>query len=393
MIRIIRYTVVVVITLILLLLLWQFSVPILLFLLSLTVAAALRPIISTITSRNISKRFALGVVYFLLIAALVSSILLISPPLLEEVQRATDDFVSNYDRAKAEWPTRGGLFQQTLAEQLPPSADFYQALTSERGLPVLTGILGIASNFFSGLGQIAIVLILSLYWSADQFRFERLALSLIPEEHHPKALHVWRSVETGVGEYLRSELVQSVLAGLMLWLGYSVLGIRYPILLALWGAIARLIPWFGSIIAVLPALLIGIGVSSIVGVVATVYTIGIMLVLSLVIEPRFFPRYKYSSLLIVLFVIALAEAFGFIGVILAPPLAVSVQILFRHLYPLALPAFSTEVNTEVESIRKRLLELKRRLQGSRNRESINLADRLNRLASQTSEYFQEYQEY
>lgn len=390
MIRIVRYTVVVVITLIILLLLWQFSIAILLFVVSLAVAAALRPLIGAITGRNVSKRFALGFVYFLLAAAIISSILLISPPLLEEVQRATDDFVSNYDRAKSEWPASGSVFKQTLAEQLPPSSDFYQALTSERGVPVITGLVGIASNFFSLLGYIAIVLVLSLYWSADQFRFERLTLSLIPEEHHPRALHVWRSVEAGVGEYLRSELIQSVLAGLMLWLGYSVLGIRYPILLALWGAIARLIPWFGSIIAVLPPLIIGIGVSSAVGILATLYTVGILLILSLIIEPRFFPRHKYSSLLIVLFVIALAEAFGFIGVILAPPLAVTVQIAFQHLYTYATPAFSSEMAEQVSGIRKRLFELKRRLQQSRNRESVRLADRLNYLISRTSDYFQEY---
>ena len=390
MIRIVRYTIVVVLTLIVLLLLWQFSIAILLFLLSLAVAASLRPLISTITGRNVPKRLALGTVYFLLVAAIASSIWMAGPPLLAELQRATDDFVSGYDRAKAQWPESDSLFQQTLAEQLPPSTDFYRALTSDSGIPILTGMVGIAQNFFSILGQIAIVIVLSLYWSADQFRFERLALSLLPEEHHPRALHVWRSVETGVGEYLRSELVQSVLAGLMLWLGYSVLGIRYPILLALWGAIVRLIPWFGALIAVLPALVIGIGISSTVGVLATIYTVGILLILSLVIEPRFFPRYKYSSLLIVLFVIALAEAFGFIGVILAPPLAVSVQIAFQHLHSFATPAFSTEISEQVGGINKRLSELKRRLQRSRNRESIRLADRLNYLVSRTSEYFQEY---
>jgi predicted PurR-regulated permease PerM len=373
-----------------LLLLWQFSIAILLFLLSLAVAAALRPLISSITGRNVPKRFALGIVYFLLVAAIVSSLLLISPPLLDELQKASDDFVANYDRAKTVWPQQGSLFEKTLAEQLPPSAKLYQALTSEGGIPVLQGVFGIAQNFFTILGQIAIVLVLSLYWSADQFRFERLALSLIPEEYHPKALHVWRSIEHGVGEYLRSEIVQSVVAGLLLWLGYSVLGIRYPILLALWGAIARLIPWFGALIAVLPALLLGIGVSSIVAILATIYTVGVFLVLKLIIEPRFFPRYKYSSLLIVLFVIALAETFGFTGVVLAPPLAVAVQILFQHLYPFVTSSFSTEVAEQVSDIRKRLFELRRRLGRSRSRESMRLIDRLQRLINETTDTLQEY---
>lgn len=390
MIKLLRYTVVVLATLMVLLLIWQFISAILLFLLSLAVAAALRPLINSLTGRYVPKRIALGVVYFLLTAAILSSIWMIGTPLLDEVELASDDFIASYERAKLDWPEEGTAFQQTLAEQLPPSADLYRLLISERGVPALAGLFGMAQNFFSILGQIAIILVLSLYWSADQFRFERLALSLLPEEHHPRALHVWRSMETGVGEYLRSELVQSVLAGLLLWLGYSVLGIRYPILLALWGAIVRLIPWFGSLIAVLPALLIGTGISSTVGILATLYTIGIMLALTFVIEPRFFPRYKYSSLLIVLFVVALAETIGFIGVVLAPPLAVSVQILFQHLYPLP-ELTASEVSQEITDIRTRLLALRRRVQSSRKRESIRLVERLQRLVRRTTDYL--YEEY
>jgi predicted PurR-regulated permease PerM len=390
MIRIVRYTIIVLTTLTVLVLLWQFGISIVLFLLSLAVAAALRPVINSITGRNVPKRLALGIVYFLLIAAILSSLLLISQPFFDELQRAADDFVANYDRAKADWPLHGTLFQQTLAKQLPPSAEFYQALTSQGGIPVLTGVFGLAQNFFSILGRIAIIIVLSLYWSTDQFRFERLGLSLIPEEHHPKALHVWRSVETGVGAYLRSEIVQSVLAGLLLWLAYSMMGIRYPSLLAGWGAIARLIPWFGAVIAVLPALVIGIGASPSVGLLATLYTFAILLILELVIEPRFFPRSKYSSLLIVLFVVALAGAFGFIGVVLAPPLAVSVQVLFQHLYPFTAPAFSTEMSEQVISIKERLLQLKRRIQNPRNRETMRLIDRLNHLVNRAADYLQEY---
>ena len=388
MIRLIRYTVVVLTTLMILLLIWQFISAIVLFLLSLAVAAALRPLINSLTGRYVPKRISLGVVYFLLIAAILSSFWMVGTPLLDELQRATDDSIAAYERAKADWPQSGTVFQQTLAEQLPPSTDLYQVLISEQGIPALASVFGAAQNFFSTLGQIAIILILSLYWSADQFRFERLGLSLLPEEHHPKALHIWRSVETGVGEYLRSELIQSVLTGLLLWLGFSVLGIRYPILLALWGAIVRLIPWFGAVIAVLPALLIGIGISSTVGILATVYTIGILLTLKLVIEPRFFPRHKYSALLIVLFVIALAETIGFIGVVLAPPLAVALQILFQHLYPL--PELTAgEVSQEVADMKKRLLELRRRIQRSRKRGSIRLVERLQRLLRRTTDYLQE----
>ena len=163
MTRVIRYTITAFITLVVLLLLWQFSVAIVLFLLSLAVAAAVRPLINSIMGRNISKRLALGIIYFLLVAAILGSLVLMGPLFLEDLQTASDDLIASYDRAKAEWPRSGTLFQKTLAEQLPPSSDFYQTLTTEEGIPALQGIFGIAQNFFSLLGRLALVIILSLY--------------------------------------------------------------------------------------------------------------------------------------------------------------------------------------------------------------------------------------
>ena len=390
MMRVIRYATVVVVTLAALLVLWQFRIAIVLFLLSLAVAGALRPLINGLMERRITKRLALAIVYSLLVVSIVGALLLIGPSLLEDLQTASDDFISNYDRAKTEWPRSGTLFQKTLAQQLPPSAKLYEALISGEGIPALQGVFGFAQNFFSILGYIAIIIILSLYWSADQLRFERLGLSLLPTEYHPKALHAWRSIEAGVGAYLRSEIVQSVLAGLLLWMIYLTLDIRYPTLLALWGAVVRLIPWFGALIAVLPALFVAIGSSPILGFVAAISTIAVLFLLKEVIEPRVFHRHKYSALLIVLFVIGLAQVFGFIGVILAPPFAVAVQILFRELYPFPTSMFSREISERVASIRTRLLKLRRRIQNQTNRNNRHLINRIYYLVRRTADYLQEY---
>jgi predicted PurR-regulated permease PerM len=325
----------------------------------------------------------------LLVGSIVSFLLLIGPPLAKDLQTVSDDFVTGYERALTDWPREGSLFQQALAERLPPSADLYRALTSPEGVPILEGVFGVAQNFFSILGNIAIIIILSLYWSADQLRSERLALSLLPDRHHPKALQVWRSVEAAVGAYLRSEVIQSVLAGLLLGMGYWLMGVRYPALFALWGAITRLIPWFGGVIATLPLLLVEFGHSPLVGLLATLYTIGILLLLKQVIEPQYFHRHRYSSLLIVIFVVILAESFGVIGVILAPLLAVTLQILFQQLYPTATQKSSREVLEQVIELRKRLMHVRRRIQGSQSRQTALIINRLNYLMRQVTDYIQD----
>jgi predicted PurR-regulated permease PerM len=173
-------------------------------------------------------------------------------------------------------------------------------------------------------------------------------------------------------------------------MGYWLMGVRYPALFTLWGAIARLIPWFGVVIATLPLLLVEMANSPLVGLSATIYTIGVLLLLNLVIEPRFFHRQRYSSLLIVVFVIILAESFGVIGVMLAPFLAVTIQILFQQLYPIPSHRFSRETLEKAVELRKRLAGVRRQIQGSRSRQTALIVNRLNYLLKQITDHIQEY---
>jgi predicted PurR-regulated permease PerM len=383
------FIVVIAVTLIVLILIWQFSISIVLFGLSLAVAAALRPLINEIGMRSRSKRFALLMVY----AAVIGSLLLILSVggqfLYQDLKKVTDDFATNYERILRDWPAGGSPFQKSLAEQLPSPDDLYGAITSEEGLLTIAADGGAGQDFFTIFGYIGLILVLSIYWSADQLRFERLTVSLFPNEHRPKALHIGREIEKGVGAYLRSEFVKSVLAGLILGAGYWLIGLRYPALLAAWGAIARLIPWFGVLVAVLPFFFMVVGSSPVTGLLALLYTILVLLFLRMVLGSRLGEYQQNNTLLIVLFVILLAEAFGFIGVLLAPPLAVAVQILLRELYPL-LTRRNSERLREAFELKKRLARLRRNLKDPEADDLKRFVGQLYQLVSQTISYMQKY---
>jgi putative permease len=382
------YVLVIAITLIVLILLWQFSISIILFALSLAVAAALRPIVNDIAIRTRSKRFALGLIYSLVIGSILVILVVGGQLLLRDLQKVTDDFANSYEMIKDDWPREESLFRQSLAEQLPSSDALYQAMTSQEGLIILTEGGGLG-DFFSSFGYIAIIIVLSIYWSADQLRFERITVSLFPTDHRPKALHILRTVEKGVGAYLRSELLQSLLAGLILGVGYWLIGLRYPALLAVWGAIVRLIPWFGVLIAVLPLFFLGIGTIPFSSLLAALYTVLVLLVVRTVVEPRIVDQRRNNSLLIVFFVVILAEAFGLIGVLLAPPLAVALQIFLQELYPLFARRYSQELHQAFE-LKKRLSRLRRSVKSSASSEAMRLVNQLYQLVRQTITYMQKY---
>jgi hypothetical protein len=142
---------------------------------------------------------------------------------------------------------------------------------------------------------------------------------------------MWRIVEPDLGAYIRSEVIQSLLAGLLLGLGYWLLGSPYPTLLALIGALAWLIPIVGAPLAVILPLLLGLFTSVQFSLFTALYTLVILISLEVWVEPRLFRRKWDNPILTLVILLAMADAFGLIGILVAPPLSAVCQILWNLL--------------------------------------------------------------
>jgi hypothetical protein len=161
-------------------------------------------------------------------------------------------------------------------------------------------------------------------------------------------------MENEIGAYIRSELIQGLLAGLLLGLGYWALGIRYPLTLALVGVLVGSIPLVGAPLAATLPLLIGLSSNPSLGIVAALSTGAIFLILELVVEPHFFNRHRYSSMMMVLGMIILAYVFGLLGLILAPLLVIAIQVLSGYLMRQSLPAVATKPTLQITDLEERL---------------------------------------
>ena len=155
---------------------------------------------------------------------------------------------------------------------------------------MLPAILGFTQGIGGVVSDAFIILFLSLYWSINQIHFERLWLSLLPSGQRKQARGIWRTIELDLGAYIRSEVVQSLLAGLLLGLGYWLLGSPYPALLALIGALAWLIPVVGCALAMILPLLVGLLTSVQLGLTTALYTLVVLIALEVWVEPRLFRR-------------------------------------------------------------------------------------------------------
>jgi len=351
------FTAMVLATLTVVVLLWLFRSVVVLFLLSLVTAATVRPGIERLAHRGIPVTASLLIIYLVGLGALGLLVYALSGPLAAEFEQISESLVFGYERLVVEW-ARGTPFQRGLVAQLPAPNEVYEAIAGEQGTALVGGLLGVTLGFFDIVANVLAVLLLSVYWSAERVRFERLWLSLLSPDGRSRALEIWRTIEAGVGAYIRSELFQSLLAGILLSAGYVLIGLPVPLTLALFAAFAFLLPWIGVLLAILPALLAGLMISLPAGILAALYTLAVLTFLEVVVEPRFFVRRRFSSLLVVLMVLALTDLYGLLGLILALPLAAALQIFFGNI----LRAQTEPAEAEPES---RVAELKERLEAVR----------------------------
>ena len=122
-----------------------------------------------------------------------------------------------------------------------------------------------------------------------------------------------------------------MLAFMLLGIGYWLLGSPYPILLALIGALAWLIPVVGAPLAIILPLLIGLLTSVQLSLFTVLYTLVVLIALQVWVEPRLYKRKWNNPILTLVILLAMADAFGLLGILVAPPLSVVCQILWSRL--------------------------------------------------------------
>jgi predicted PurR-regulated permease PerM len=221
--------------------------------------------------------------------------------------------------------------QFSFIGRLPPPSVMFSAITGDQGQQVLPAIIGFSRGIFGLVSAAFVILFLALYWSLNQVHFERLWLSLLPPGYRNRTRSIWQTIEADLGAYIRSQILQSILAGMLLGLGYWALGSPYPTLLGIAGAVAYLIPMVGVGLAVLLPLIIGLLTGVQLALLTTLYTLAVLFILEVWIKPRFSNYRQYNPIVTVVILIALARAFGFIGIIVAPPLSAAIQIAWSHL--------------------------------------------------------------
>jgi predicted PurR-regulated permease PerM len=201
---------------------------------------------------------------------------------------------------------------------------------------LVLNVFGVLGSFFSIMGLVFFV----FYASADRPRLTRAAGRAIPIPWRADALAVFAIVLQIVGAYIKGVAIIMVLLALMTFAGLTLFSWTidpafgsFALFLAVIAMLGELIPSFGPIIALIPALLFALSL----GPEAIVATLALYLLIMFIEGQILVPviqghQVEVHPALVIVLVLAGAAVGGIVGAIVALPLAAVFRDVTAYLY-------------------------------------------------------------
>jgi predicted PurR-regulated permease PerM len=271
---------------------------------------------------------ALGGIAFFLVLVLptiardLATLVQTVPALLERVRAVAEPVLRDFG---LEVP-RG---VEDVREVLP---DDYRALAAGAVGPlraVVKGVLGGTASALGAFFSALLVPILAFYLLLDFARIVAVARDLVPMRQRANAIAIGREVDEVLAQFLRGQLTVMVILALLYAVGYAFVGVPLAVPIGILAGLVSFIPYVGGAIA------LGLGLTMVAlhwdgwGPLAGVVIVyaSVQALEGLIITPRVVgDKLGLAPIWILLALMAGGELFGFLGVMLALPVAAVVKV-------------------------------------------------------------------
>lgn len=192
-------------------------------------------------------------------------------------------------------------------------------------------------NFASTVTNVVVALItfpiILFFLLKDGGRFKEYCLHLLPPKFRKDADYILKNMDEQVGSYIQGQIIVASCIGILLYIGYLIIGLDYAIILALTAAITSVVPYLGPTIAISPAIIIAIVHSPFMLLKLAIVWVAVQFLEGNFISPNIMGKtMKIHPLTIIIVLLVAGNLFGIIGVILGIPGYAIVKVLVQYIY-------------------------------------------------------------
>ncbi len=194
---------------------------------------------------------------------------------------------------------------------------------------VLGGVLGAGKALVDGVVAVVTVLVLTLYLMVALPTVKAACYKLVPHRRRVRVVFLGEQISRRVGGYVLGQTVVATINGSLTWLMLTVLGLPFPLVLAVMAGFLALIPIVGTIVGGVIITLVALTAGWTTALIALGYYIAYHVFEAYVLSPRIMHRaVNVPALVTIVAVLAGGTLLGVIGALIAIPVAAGLSLIY-----------------------------------------------------------------
>ena len=273
---------------------------------------------------RLGQGVALAIVIVVLLAAVVGLANLIARPIVSELSDLVENLPSTIESVQARFETWSGTHLES-GEAIDVSGLAKELFKS--GGKVVTFVF----SFLSATGDLVlkgfVVFSLGVFFSVKPGQYNKVLLRYVSEANRKRAQRVLNSLGAKLRGWLGGTLLSALFIAVLVTAGLSLIGVKYAYVFGIVGGLLAFIPYFGSILAVVPPAFFALLDPN---PVKALWVVLLFVVVQTVEANIFTPmvmqrRIDMPPAVVVLAVLVMGALLGFLGAVLALPLTLAVE--------------------------------------------------------------------
>ncbi|MCX6713985.1 MAG: AI-2E family transporter [Candidatus Vogelbacteria bacterium] len=294
---------------------------VLIILTSIVIASSIDPVATWLEKKKIPRVLSVLLVYVFAFLVIFVVLFFFIPPIFQDLGQIIGGLpaqINNFINSNPAWNSvlalTGNLSTKVSVQDL-----MGQGLTNS---PLPQNAFDIFLSIFHGVFSFIFIVVLSFYLAVQKDGVENFLRIVTPKKQEPHVISLWQRTETKIGRWMQGQILLGIIIGPMVFLGLAILQIKFALLLAIVAAIFELIPIFGPVLSAVPAVLLGASDSFTLGLIV----IGFYLVVQQFENHLIYPIVVKKiigvhPLVVIISLMVGYELAGFLGIILAVPMA------------------------------------------------------------------------
>lgn len=285
----------------------------------------LNPIVNLLERVHINRIWGILIIILGISGLLTGLVLLMAPAIESQVKDLAERFptyLQQMGQGIENWIQSSFLapyYEQGYAWFTSNLSDVTSRITEYLGGAV-EGVQNVASAITSVVVAIITFPFILFFMLKDGDRFKRFCLKLLPPKYRGEANQILHNMDVQVGSYIQGQIIVASCIGVLLYIGYLIIGLDYAITLAIIAAVTSVVPYLGPMIAITPAIIIAIVASPVMLLKLGIVWAAVQFLEGNFVSPNVMGKtMQVHPLTIIIVLLVAGNLFGVVGVILGIP--------------------------------------------------------------------------